>query len=109
MIIKFSPYFNQETLEEWMKVLACASYDYMKLMVMELQQQLDDLEEAEQRKEKVASESQGQSDVLPQVVPPPRSNPFNDKKAKRKTWTVLHSEIGERILEDRQKWSKDKV
>ena len=30
-----------------MKLLACASYDYMKLMVLELQQQLAELEESE--------------------------------------------------------------
>ena len=39
----------QEDLEEWMKILACASFDYMKLMVVELQHQLAELEEAEER------------------------------------------------------------
>nr|ACO15210.1 FAM109A [Caligus clemensi] len=38
---------SQEMLEEWMKLLACAPYDYMKLMVLELQQQLQELEEAD--------------------------------------------------------------
>jgi hypothetical protein len=31
-------------MEQWMKALACASYDYMKLMVAELQRQLDEME-----------------------------------------------------------------
>lgn len=34
---------SQESLEEWMKALARASYDYLKLMVNELQKQLDEL------------------------------------------------------------------
>lgn len=29
-------------METWMKALACASYDYMKLMVSDLQRQLDE-------------------------------------------------------------------
>lgn len=35
---------SQEAMEQWMKALACASYDYMKLMVSELQRQLDEME-----------------------------------------------------------------
>lgn len=35
---------SQESMEHWMKALACAGYDYMKLMVAELQRQLDDIE-----------------------------------------------------------------
>jgi len=34
----------QDTMEEWMKLLACASHDYMKLMVYELQQKLAELD-----------------------------------------------------------------
>ena len=34
---------SQESLETWMKALARASYDYLKLMVAELQKQLDEL------------------------------------------------------------------
>lgn len=33
---------SQASMEAWMKALACASYDYMKLMVSELQRQLDE-------------------------------------------------------------------
>lgn len=38
---------SQELMESWMKALACASYDYMKLMVAELQRQLSEVAEAE--------------------------------------------------------------
>lgn len=34
---------SQEEMEAWMKVLACASYDYMKLMVADLQQQIEEM------------------------------------------------------------------
>ena len=34
-------------MEEWMKLLACASHDYMKLMVYELQQKLAELDSME--------------------------------------------------------------
>ncbi|KAJ8953887.1 hypothetical protein NQ318_019127 [Aromia moschata] len=62
---------SQESMEQWMKALACAGYDYMKLMVAELQRQLDDIEETPLPL------------PLPQgvnsPVPPPRTrhNPFN--------------------------------
>lgn len=35
---------SQEEMEDWMKALTCANYDYMKLMVADLQQQLVDLQ-----------------------------------------------------------------
>lgn len=35
---------SQESMEQWMKALACSSYDYMKLMVADLQRQLDEME-----------------------------------------------------------------
>lgn len=35
---------SQESMEQWMKALACASYDYIKLMVTDLQRQLQELE-----------------------------------------------------------------
>lgn len=35
---------SQESMEQWMKSLACSSYDYMKLMVADLQRQLDEME-----------------------------------------------------------------
>ena len=35
---------SQDEMEEWMKILACASHEYMKLMVNELQQKLAELD-----------------------------------------------------------------
>ncbi|XP_018318949.1 sesquipedalian-1-like [Agrilus planipennis] len=60
---------SQEAMEQWMKALACASYDYMKLMVAELQRQLDDIEEP----------PLPVAPVQGSPVPPPRQrhNPFN--------------------------------
>lgn len=62
---------SQESMEQWMKALACAGYDYMKLMVTELQRQLDDVEETPM------PITPTQSTGSP--VPPPRTrhNPFN--------------------------------
>ena len=39
---------SQEDMEAWMKVLSCASYDYMRLMVSELKQQLEEIQENSQ-------------------------------------------------------------
>lgn len=33
-------------MEVWMKALTCAGYEYMKLMVAELQRQLDEIEDS---------------------------------------------------------------
>lgn len=35
---------SQDLMERWMKALTCAGYEYMKLMVSELQRQLDEIE-----------------------------------------------------------------
>ncbi|XP_054714498.1 sesquipedalian-1-like [Uloborus diversus] len=40
---------SQENMEQWMKALASASYDYVKLMVAELQRQLDEVTEMEKQ------------------------------------------------------------
>lgn len=60
---------SQESMEQWMKALACAGYDYMKLMVAELQRQLDDIEET----------PIPLAQAVGSPVPPPRQrhNPFN--------------------------------
>ncbi|XP_068208827.1 sesquipedalian-1-like [Palaemon carinicauda] len=62
---------SQESLELWMKALSRASHDYLKLMVAELQKQLDELTE---------SETQGRDEngmYRPKVPPRQRQNPFN--------------------------------
>uniref|UniRef100_A0A8D8ZTK8 Sesquipedalian-1 n=1 Tax=Cacopsylla melanoneura TaxID=428564 RepID=A0A8D8ZTK8_9HEMI len=68
---------NQESMEQWMKSLACASYDYMKLMVAELQRQLDELDGT------IVSDS-------PQV-PPRRQNPFNRHHVGQQPQSLQHS------------------
>lgn len=42
---------SQDHMEQWMKALASASYDYVKLMVGELQRQLDEITEMEKQAE----------------------------------------------------------
>ena len=51
--------------------VACASFDYMKLMVVEMQQQLNELED----REKSGGGDGGGSD--PKPPPRGRANPFN--------------------------------
>uniref|UniRef100_U5EF85 Putative phospholipid binding protein n=1 Tax=Corethrella appendiculata TaxID=1370023 RepID=U5EF85_9DIPT len=60
---------SQTNMEKWMKALTCAGYDYMKLMVAELQRQLDEIEGCkDQTPEKHTSAPK---------PPPRRQNPFN--------------------------------
>ncbi|ODN04063.1 Sesquipedalian-1 [Orchesella cincta] len=42
---------SHQVMEQWMKALACASYDYVKLMAAELQRQLNELCQAETAEE----------------------------------------------------------
>lgn len=81
---------TQDLMEKWMKALTCAGYEYMKLMVAELQRQLEELEESQG---KVVAQENGQvtgnrtggsvgeeygitADQHPKA-PPRRHNPFN--------------------------------
>lgn len=61
---------NQESLESWMRALTCSGFDYMRLMVSELQRQLDEID-----KVSTSSSEIERVDVPP--VPPRRQNPFN--------------------------------
>jgi len=86
---------SQVELEQWMKLLACASYDFMKLMVVELNHKINEIE------------AQGGTDKDGEPRPPPRTrqNPFNvGKERQRLTWFDLHNKIGESILRDRDEW-----
>ena len=115
----------KDTMESWMKVLACASYDYMKLMVLELQQQLSEIEEAEKNSSTSANTTMSGSNSFPQQLsdqqqqqqqpkaPPRRANPFEAKSAAaaasaasaaRRAFPALHAAFGERIRRDREKW-----
>ncbi len=119
-----------------MKLLSCASYDYMKLIVLELQQQLSELEEVERVTESLTSSSSvtavlngtvvaspseavdpGQPPKLKeqqqQQQQPQRMNLFLDplpaetRKPKR-SWMAFHMEVGARIRNDRDKWCRDR-
>ena len=86
-----------EDLEAWMKLVACARYDCMKLMVVELQQQLAELEERE-RLGAVAEVAVGGSRVPPRN----RANPFNSGGRERqgRIWGELHKQFGQEIIKD---------
>lgn len=63
-----------------MKILACASFDYMKLMVVELQHQLAELEEAERAAATAAADASGTgTEEEPKPPPRQRANPFNNQ------------------------------
>ncbi|RZF40495.1 hypothetical protein LSTR_LSTR000374 [Laodelphax striatellus] len=66
---------TQEAMEQWMKALACASYDYMKLIVAELQRQLDEMEE--NAPVTLRSGCDAKATTSPQPPPRTRHNPFN--------------------------------
>ncbi|XP_014209620.1 sesquipedalian-1-like [Copidosoma floridanum] len=108
---------SQESMEQWMKALACASYDYMKLMVAELQRQLDAVEE----EAIVAPPTE-----VPKPPPRQRHNPFNRPESHHRSQSVrsapgrteniprtkvtfreLHNMYGRRILADLNKWRHD--
>lgn len=101
-------------MEQWMKALACASYEYMKLMVAELQRQLDAVEE-----EVVVT----LATEVPKPPPRQRHNPFNRPESHNKsqslksatgfteniprtrvTFRELHTMYGRKILTDLNKW-----
>lgn len=110
---------SQESMEAWMKALACASYDYMKLMVAELQRQLDAAEE-----DVVPSSPPVES---PKAPPRHRHNPFNKPDTHHRSQSVrsapgrteniprtritfreLHNAYGRRVLADLNEWRHSK-
>lgn len=117
---------SQASMEAWMKALACASYDYMKLMVAELQRQLDEAQ-AEAAAEAAALVTITPPEEEPRVPPRgQRYNPFNrgmeaDGKAvpgsrhhkenvrpevprKKVPFRDIHTAHGRKILADRGEW-----
>lgn len=88
-----------------MKLVASASYDYMKLMVVELQQQLEEIEERE--RSLAANETEAEQ-PNPELSSKNRTNPFNNQKVKsNKTWNELHRQYGVQILKDQKTWAVD--
>lgn len=63
---------NQEQMEGWMKVLTCAGYEFKRVMVAELQRQLDEIEST--KKQRLGQEL---PNPIPSKPPRMRSNPFN--------------------------------
>lgn len=115
---------SQASMETWMKALACASYDYMKLMVSDLQRQLD-----EAQAEAAAEALVGVTPLEEEPKVPPRGqryNPFNrvpegetktvqgsrhhkenlkpDLTRKKVNFRDIHSSFGRKILSDRSEW-----
>ena len=91
---------TMEDLEAWMKLVACASFDYMKLMILELEQQLGEVED----RERAGQEGE------PRVPPRGRANPFNcgpevARKKQRRSWAELHGQLGARVKRDRASWA----
>jgi len=108
---------SQEDMEAWMKLLACSSYDYMKLMVVELEQQLAELEENERLAKAGTSANLNPDSYKPRAPPRNRHNPFNEAEQKsrkanyKRRWEELHQKYGHRVLSDRSQWQgrRDKV
>lgn len=63
---------NQQNLETWMKAITCASYEYVKIMVTELQRQLEEIDNRNKNQQMIKNES-----TLPERPPRQRQNPFN--------------------------------
>jgi len=102
---------SQELMEEWMKAIASASYDYMKLMVLELQRQVDELTEME----RLQSLGLVGEEAPPTAPPRQRHNPFNSPECngsikkvtvKRLTFRELHSQYGAPVVAARAEWLK---
>lgn len=68
---------DQESLESWMKVLTCSGFDYMRLMVSELQRQLEEID-----KTSLSSASSADLEISNPPIPPRRQNPFNKSSGK---------------------------
>ena len=62
---------KQDEMELWMKALSCASYDYLKMMVAELQTQLDEINQNEQKRQFERQNNKVQT----------RTNPFDNDPA----------------------------
>jgi hypothetical protein len=122
---------SQQSMEQWMKSLACASYDYVKLMAAELQRQLDELSRDETIPQKAcvsnpfnnavlnsnvsggmntSGPQQQQQQRQPHVpTPPPRhrhAQRNQTRQNQKRTFASLHEEFGAKIMKDQEaRWS----
>ena len=121
---------TQEDMESWMKAITCASYDYMKLMVAELQRQVDELNEEQKASanETITSSKSNGHDLLVDFSSPGTSNtlapmdPFATPKPNKTledsgmtfptvsgsvvSFDELHQEYGQYILKKMREVSK---
>jgi len=117
---------SQATVEEWMKFTAASSYDYMKLIVMELQQKLVEQEELEKLQAQQQLSLDSNMSAAPMATS--RPNPFNKADTlshahmtsaaaggvatapgptpNSSSWAQIHSKHGTRIACDRDKWCR---
>ena len=99
-----------EDLEAWMKLVASSSYDYLKLMIAELQHQLAELEEVDQQRQQQHQGGEG-GEGAPCPPPRTRANPFNKSyglrdRSWKQTWAECHNYTGQKILRDRKTWAE---
>lgn len=74
---------TQVTMELWMKSLSTAGYDYMKMMITELQRQLNELDNGNSESKSTDAE----------IVRPPRRNLFNKGASTVPNTTDINSSI----------------
>jgi sesquipedalian len=67
---------NQQDMESWMRALTCSGFDYMKIMVSEMQRQLEEFEKTPNPNSSNSQPSTSTTNETP-PVPPRRQNPFN--------------------------------
>lgn len=87
---------SQLELEKWMKMLACASFDFIRLMVSDLKHKIRELDTQQMV---VRGDDIDMSRT--------RHNPFNASSSARKqtkSWMDMHAQIGKQIKEDREQW-----
>ncbi|KAH8404397.1 hypothetical protein KR222_010640 [Zaprionus bogoriensis] len=65
---------TQESMEMWMKALTCAGYEYKRIIVSELQRQLQEIEDSRNSEHDRSDDASALSKPKP---PPRRQNPFN--------------------------------
>ncbi|KAH8255405.1 hypothetical protein KR038_002499, partial [Drosophila bunnanda] len=69
---------NQESMETWMKALTCAGYEYKRIILAELQRQLQELDDSRNKVLGSAIDGSQSSTREARPRPPPRrTNPFN--------------------------------
>lgn len=74
---------DQMTLESWMKAITCASYEYVRIMVTELQRQLEEIDNRNNKNQTALK-----NESVPSRPPRQRQNPFNKPSSHSSTLTT---------------------